>query len=40
MIRSLNLGRLEQAVNDVLNDPSDSLRDQLLGIADAQGVKL
>jgi hypothetical protein len=40
MIRSVNMGRLEQAVNDVLDNPSDRLRDQLLGIADAQGVKL
>jgi phosphotransferase system enzyme I (PtsP) len=40
MIRSVNMNRLDLAVSEALDAPEDDLRQQLMGIADGQGVKL
>jgi phosphotransferase system enzyme I (PtsP) len=40
MIRSVNMNRLDLAVSGALDAPEDDLRQQLMGIADGQGVKL
>ena len=39
-IRSVNMNRLDLAVSGALDAPEDDLRQQLMGIADGQGVKL